>query len=316
MLKHTKQAVGADDPVAEVKFSDWNADHIADATGLKFEAPGTATPAAPALGHVSLYGKTLAGHPIISYLAADGVGSILQPSVARNKVMLWSPSGNGTGISLFGTTSAPSTTTATQRNVSSGNLLNSLRRVGSVSATAAGSSCGSLQIPMQWMRGSIIGGVSVGGFLAVYRWACSDAATVASARSFIGFTGVTTKIGNVDPSSLTNIIGVGTDSTDSNLQIMHNDTVGAATKIDLGVNFPDHTLSVDVYELALFSAPGSTSVGWQVTRLNTGHIAAGSITTDLPIDTKLLAPQFWRNNGPTALAVEQDIIGLYIETDN
>ncbi|MCC6071452.1 hypothetical protein ACFSQU_18085 [Massilia sp. GCM10020059] len=316
MLKHAKTSTaGPSSDPAKVGGDDWNANHVVDSGGLEFAA-GTAGLAIPAAGKILLHGRTLANHGMPSYRAADGMGAILQASLARNKVMLWSPSGNNTGIALVGTTHAPSTTTATQRNVAGGSLLTSLRRIGSVSAAAAGSSCGSLQVPLQWCRGYLLDTVGVGGFLAVYRFGCSDQATVAGARSFVGMTGVTTKIANVDPSSLINIIGVGTDSGDANLQIMHNDASGVATKVDLGPNFPDHTLSADVYELALFSAPASAEVGWQVTRLNTGHMASGTISTNLPTDTKLLAPQFWRNNGPTALAVEQDIVGLYIETDN
>lgn len=315
-MTHQKvSAAGPSADPAKIGGDDWNQDHIVDANGLNF-VTGVASPAAPAAGKLALFGRKLAGHGMPSYRDADGMGAILQSSLARNKVMLWSPSGNNTGIALVGTTHTPSTTTATQRNVAGGSLLTSLRRIGSVSAAVAGSSCGSLQVPLQWCRGYMLDTVGVGGFLAVFRFGCSDQAAVAGARSFVGFTGVTTKITNVDPSSVINIIGVGTDSGDTNLQIMHNDGSGIATKVDLGPNFPDHTLSADAYELALFSAPGSIEVGWQVTRLNTGHVVSGVINSNLPTDTKLLAPQFWRNNGPTALAVEIDIVGLYIETDN
>lgn len=145
------------------------------------------------------------------------------------------------------------------------------------------------------------------------RFGCSDAATVASARTFVGLVGTTSVLGNADPSSNTNIIGVGTDSGDTTLSIMSNDGTGTATKVALGANFPDHTLSTDVYDLVLFAPPNTSSVNWQITRLNTGDTASGTITADLPAGTQLLAPQFWRNSGPTALAVGIDFVGGYFE---
>ncbi len=52
-----------------------------------------------------------------------------------------------------------------------------------------------------------------------------------------------------------------------------------------------------------------------MTRLNTGDVASGSLTADLPVNNQLMAPHFWRNNGTTALAVAIDVASLYIETD-
>lgn len=147
------------------------------------------------------------------------------------------------------------------------------------------------------------------------RFGCSDAATVADARSFYGFRDTAGNTGNVNPSTLLNIIGMGTDAGEANFSIMHNDGSGTATKIPLGSDFPDHTLSVDVYELALFAPPNASFVNYQVTRLNTGNVATGTITTDLPSNTTFLAWQMYRSNNTTALAVGVDLMRVYIETE-
>ena len=155
-----------------------------------------------------------------------------------------------------------------------------------------------------------------GGFTFVARFGIGDAAAVANARMFAGFYGTVGAIGNVEPSSLTNIVGVGCDAGVANLYIMHNDAAGACTTVDLGANFPTNTRSTDVYELTLYAKPNGSTVGYRVHRLNTGDVASGTISTNLPANTVLLAPQFWRNNGATALAVDLAFMGLYVETDN
>jgi hypothetical protein len=76
---------------------------------------------------------------------------------------------------------------------------------------------------------------------------------------------------------------------------------------------------VDVYELALFSPPNSGEVRWEVTRLNTGHVATGTIANTgaavLPTNTTLIGPWGYRTNNATALAVGVDVMSAYIETD-
>jgi len=116
-------------------------------------------------------------------------------------------------------------------------------------------------------------------------------------------------------SALTNIIGVGWDSADTQLQIMHNDGSGNATKVALGAGFPVNT-PADVYELILFAPPNAASVVWRVVNLTTGAVAEGTITTDLPATTTFLGPRFYINNGGTAAAVVIEMIRNYLETDS
>lgn len=96
----------------------------------------------------------------------------------------------------------------------------------------------------------------------------------------------------------------------------------AQAPIDLGANFPANTRNTDVYELVLFAPSNSNNtVSYEVTRLNTGDVATGTLTgtagTALPSSSTLLSYQrLWRTNNATALAVGYDLMSDYIETDN
>jgi hypothetical protein len=190
--------------------------------------------------------------------------------------------------------------------------MTSMKRLGYVSAATAGASCGARLGALQFWRGN---GSGLGGFTLIARFGISDALAVANARMFVGLRAATVVIGNVQPNTLLNIIGVGCLAGETNLSIYHNDGSGTATAINLGANFPTNTLSTDAYELALFCAPNGSEVSYAVRRLNTAFEASGTITTDIPANTQLLAPQLWRNNGGTTLAVGLDMMSVYIETD-
>ncbi len=269
------------------------------------------TPGTPSADTARIFGRKIAGMMFPAFIASNGVNASCQPLLARNKVGLWVPPGNGTVVpAVFGMAALTGTGTATARNVAVTNSFTQHRRLGYVSAATAGSSCGARLAAAQFWRGNFTGG---GGFFFVAQFGVSDAATVANSRMFVGMCATTAVFANAEASSNANIIGVGCDAGETTLRIMHNDGAGTATKIDLGANFPSQSLSTDGYEVAVFCPPNASWVGVQVTRLSTGHTEYREITTDLPSETTLLAFQGWRNNGATALAVGLDMASIYIE---
>jgi hypothetical protein len=314
-LKHAKvSAAGAPADPAKVGGDDWNADHIVDTTGATLEA-ATSNPATPAADKLVFFAKKIAGAIMACFTDPDGRTHAVQPFLGQRKIAYWSPIGNTNSLTgtVFGMLSPASVGTLTSRSVATTRLFTALRRIGIVSAATAGSRALFYNNDvLQWWRGNIAG---AGGFRYVARFGCSDAATVAGARSFVGLSASSAVCNGLDPSSSTNLIGIGSDAADGNLQIIHNDGTGTATKVNLGANFPDHTLSVDAYELVLYAAPNAASVTYQVTRLNTGDTASGTLSTDLPASTQLLQPIFVRGNNATALAVGLDVMSLYIETE-
>lgn len=288
----------------------WNADHVIDADGVTMQK-SAAIPATPAAGSLVLFARTIGNGALPAYIDQSGNSGSLQPFFGRNKIGLWAPIGSSSSAVAGLGVNAPSTTgSMVARDVQTTNFFSAAVRSGYSSAATAGSSAGPRLDKLQYWRGN---GAGLGGFRIVLVYGCSDAATVSGARSFAGLTGSTTAIGNLNPSTLTNIIGVGTDSSETTLSLMYNDASGSATKVSLGANFPDHTLSTDLYELILTAGPNASEVGVQLTRMNTGDVFNTTISTDLPANTQLLAPQVWRNNGATALSVAVDLVSGYFE---
>jgi hypothetical protein len=102
----------------------------------------------------------------------------------------------------------------------------------------------------------------------------------------LGYGGVSGTLVNV----LTNIIGVGSENGDANLQVFHNDASGTATKVDLGVGFPANrtagAASTTVYSIQIYNEPMSTDVKYEVINKETGAIAQGTISTNLPLTSQ------------------------------
>lgn len=130
-----------------------------------------------------------------------------------------------------------------------------------------------------------------GGFRYVCDFNISDTAYSSSTQQFYGLGAYNTDLNyggssTLLVSSLTNIIGIGSDSGDVNLQVIYNDGSGTASKIDLGSNFPANRTSgnaqTTIYSVQLYNYPGSSSVLYEVTNQETGSVANGTLTTNLP----------------------------------
>lgn len=307
---------GTSGPVDSVQYnaggSFGGADYVAIHGGDLILERNTVNVTTPPTDTVKLWAR-IGARSLVAMKGPSGLDTSLQPHAGGNKIGLWMPHGNATTAPTADGLAAPTATgTATARTVATTSLAAAMRRLGYVSAATAASLAGARLASAQFFRGD---GVSKGGFHLRLRFVPSDAATVAGARTFVGFAAATGAPTNVDPSSQVNIIGIGCDTADSTFSIMHNDGSGTATKIALGANFPANNLSADAYELELFCPSGGGDVRYRVERLNTGDIAAGTLSIDLPTATTLLAIQIWRSNNATALAVGIDLCGLYIETD-
>ena len=278
----------------------------------------TAEPSVPSADNIHLYAKSVAGRIMPKWVGPAGVDSAMQALVATNKVGWWNPQGNSTVVpGVIGFTAPIVVGTATARNVATTNMFTRTRRLGYVSASTAGSITSQRVAVAQYTIGD---GSGLGGFTYIIRFGTSGAATVSTARQFVGLSSATGAPTNVEPSTLTNSIGIGHGAADANLKLYYGGSA-AQTAIDLGANFPKNTLSIDMYELILFAPPNTNNtVGYRVLRLNTGNVAEGTLTagtpgTQLPSSTTLLAHRAWRTNNTQALAVGLDIASIYIESD-
>lgn len=146
----------------------------------------------------------------------------------------------------------------------------------------------------QGMRGAALLWYVTGGFLYTGEFNISDTAFVTGTHNFWGLASSTSDlliggINNDQPSALTNIIAFANDSGDANLQIMYNDASGTATKIDLGVDFPSNRTAgaaiTTIYSCYLYNAPASSNVIYRIVNKETGAVAQGTLSTNLPAST-------------------------------
>lgn len=279
--------------------------------------PYVATPAAPGTDKLNMFAGKKATRMLPRFMGPSGLDVTLQPLIAANKIAWWNPPGNATTVpGVLGIAAPTAVGTATARNVAATNLATRARRMGYVSAATAGSLSGHHSATAQFTIGATGG---IGGFFYVCRFVVSDAAAVSGARMFVGLRNAVTAPTNVEPNTLTNYVGVSQLSPSNNLQIVYGGSA-AQTAIDLGASFPANTLSADLYELALFAPPDTQVIYYQVTHVNTGDTATGTLSgtvgTVIPAATTFLAHTAWRCNNTTALAVGIDVVSIYIETDN
>ena len=309
MIKHAYVATGVNDDTKQVSKNRWNEDHVIDS---EIDLPVIASPAPPVDGMLSIYAKKVGGRTMLMQMGPSGLDTSFQPNLGGNKVAMWMPPGNGIAVpGVFGMAALTAVGTATTRNVATTNMLTRMTRIGYVSAATAGSLASIREAAAKYTLGA---GAGLGGFFYRVRFGVSDAATVAGARMFVGLSASTAAATNVEPNTLTNAIGVCQLSTSNNLHFYCAGST-ATIAIDLGASFPAHTLSTDAYELAMFAPSTGGEVNYTVTRMNTGDVASGKITTGLPLGTQLLCHQIWRTNNATALAVGLDLCSIYMETD-
>jgi Protein of unknown function (DUF2793) len=286
--------------------------------GGEITLPYVASPAVPAANKINLFAGRKASRMLPRFIGPSGLDVTLQPLVGSNKIAWWNPPGNAATVpGVLGIAAPTAVGTATARNVAATSMATRARRLGYVSAATAGSLSGHYSATAQFTIGALSG---IGGFFYVCRFVVSDAAAVSGARMFVGLRNAVAAPTNIEPSSgQTNMIGVAQISTSNNLQIVYGGSA-AQTAIDLGASFPANTLSADLYELTLFAPPDTQVIYYQVTRVNTGDTATGTLSgtvgTAIPAATTFLAHAAWRCNNATALAVGIDVQSIYIETDN
>lgn len=290
-----------------------------NAVAALFTDVGASDPAAPASGKLLLYAKSIAGRMMLKQIGPSGLSTAIQPFLARNKVGYFVPPGSAATLpAVFGYASPTLVGTNTAAPVSTTNTFTRMRRFSLVSSATAGS-LASFRCVVQVSFGD---GQGNGGFYKIIRFGCSDPATVSGARQFVGISTTANAPTNVEPSTLTNVVGVGNGAADTTLSLYYAGST-VQTPINLGANFPANTLSADAYELALFSPSNQfNTLYYEVTNIGTGNVATGVLIGDgqgiaMPSVISLLNYSWnYRTNNATALSVGLDIMSDYIETDN
>lgn len=312
-----EQTVSTSGTTGSLQFNDGSgglsgASHVG-ITGGNLCLKTTTNPGNAPANNVILWAQDIGDRKMPCMSDDSGNSNNLQLCVGRSKIGQWSFVGNATTAALANGMAAPSTAgTATSRNVATTSELASMRRNAWVSATTADAVASIRTASLQFWRGNAEG---LGGFMFVMRFGPSDAANLGTGPyMFCGLRDQTGAPTSVNPTTLTNIIGVAQLAGSTNMHVIHNDASGSATTIDLGVDFP-LSLNTEAYEATFAAPPNGSSVGYQIKRLGTTYEANGTISSDLPANTTLMAIQMWRsNNAKTGSAVGLDVSSVYIET--
>lgn len=215
----------------------------------------------------------------------------------------WQANGNATTVASVGAAALTTLGTATAANWANTNPLTRIRRVVYAATANAAAVVGVRHATGQWSVGSPVAGY--GGFHFLCVAGISTGGATATNRFFMGFSSLVTAITDVQPSTLTDVLGMGWDSADANAQIMHRTGTGTVVKIDLGAAFAVPTTdNAEIYELVLNALPGPTqSVTYTVTKRSNGVSATGTITTSLPLNTVALAPRAQASVGGTSSVI-------------
>lgn len=244
-------------------------------------------------------------------------------SLGARCVASWIPQGGtSTTVDLHGTAALTTQGTATAAAFATTDVRTRGKRVEYLVSPAATTAIAGFRGPSnQWTVGG--GGANLGGFLFKCRWGNATGGTNTSNKAMVGMSGVATATPSADTGNISaqiNMVCMGWDSTDTNIQIMYNGASGTAVKIDLGANFPvpvtDRSAPYDV----TFYSPHSTSasmVYYLVKHLGTNAVATGVITNSarLPLTTVLLAPRCYMSAGGVSSLIGITLFNLYVESE-
>jgi hypothetical protein len=245
----------------------------------------------------------------------QGKNYVLQPSLWRRKIGRWNATSGTTGVPAIDGMIVPTTAGATSRTVSATNTLTRARRLGHVSSTTPGATCGHYSAATHFLLGN---GEGLGGFFYSCRFGISDSSLQAVGRTFVGLSTATGAMTNVEPSTLTNVIGIGNIASNANLSLFYGGSASQAA-IDLGSDFPVTTS--DLYDVSFWAPSDEDGVVYYcVERIGTSFVATGVLGpgtpgVTLPANTTALGHRAWRTNNTAAAAVGLDISSIYTETD-
>lgn len=312
-LKLEGAGVGAGDSYGIEVATGWDIGIDIQSGGLQLAAQED--PAAPAAGNLRVYAKDIAGRVMPKWIGPAGVDTPMQASFGFNRIAMATPSGltaaaATTMFNTWGGNVTNSASTYTNPALATTDFKAAVRRARLTTTATSGNVAYSRPASTMTWRGNAAG---LGGFFFTTRFGLG--ATAANNRAYVGLTDSIANPTNVDPTTNNGYgkIGVAINTNTGNWNFITNASGTAPTVTALGANFPVNT--TDLYELALFSAPNGSTIGWRVKNLGTGNQTSGSVSANMPNNTTFLAPVWWMStNVNTAVAIEN--AGWYLESDN
>lgn len=175
---------------------------------------------------------------------------------------------------------------------STATLLGTLELERYTSVVGAGSTSGHRSGSQIWGRGAF------GGF--TIRFVFHLQSFDADFRAFVGLRAATAVIPAVNPSTLTDILGMGFDPAGAEWASMHNDAAGAAVTANLGASYAPNT--TDVLALTVTAQPSGADYTCTFENLTVGAAATvvSTFSTDIPGAALFLSSNIWYNTGAEA----------------
>jgi len=206
------------------------------------------------------------------------------------------PAPNSGTISVLGCVYG-GTGTATAAAPSTTSLYTAIRRADLLVTTAATTAVAGFRTTgASLFRGT----AGIGGFEAKLIGGPATGVATATGRFFLGFRNATGAPTDVNPSTLVNMIGIGWDSADTEVQLMSNDASGTATKVALtGWARPTTDRSV-LYSLELWCNGGDAGLSYRVTNVISGVVVSGTVSSDIPAANLALLPLIYSSVGGTS----------------
>jgi hypothetical protein len=242
-------------------------------------------------------------------------GSTLPESTPHETFRGVSYRNNSTTEDTFGGITISTTGSATARSVATTNYATKQVRKGFVASVVSSGR-------YTETRGSALLWYVSGGFRYVCDVYISDTAYASGCRQFYGMMGQTSSLTYSDTvlvDTMVNVIGFGSDSADTNIQVFHNDATGTCTKIDLGSSFPANRSAgsalTAMYSFELYN-DYSGNVLYKAVNNETGVSVEGTISTNLPLSTQglnFVASRCMGGGGGTTNSGQFDLglLGVY-----
>ena len=155
-------------------------------------------------------------------------------------------------------------------------------------------------------------------FMVAYRFRISDAADVTGARMFLGARNDATALTNVDPGTLTNVVGIGHNAGETTLRVYGGDGT-AGPPVNLGASFSGLGSFAGFFDFQIVGLGGDgafwRAIAWDdAVSAGPSAVASGKFARAPAATTALTALTAFRTNNATALAVALDLAAVHIST--
>jgi len=298
----------------EVQYND-GAGGFAGAANVEISANGNLNliaqtdPSTPAAGVMALYSKDIASRIVPKVKGPSGLDYALQSSLWQNDIYLWTQTTatngvwqgtSGTGAGTFSSVTSPTIN-------GTGTIYQSIRRARYANVvTTTNQVLGQRNADAIFFRGAATG---QGGFFFYTR--CGFDVWTNGGRFFAGMATATTVI-SADPSALNNTVGFCVDAADNGaISFLTRGT--SATKVSTGLTISSNK----GYDIFIFNAPNSGTIGYRIIDINTGTEFSGTTTTNVPAAGTGLTANVLASNAAltTATAIQLGVVKIYIEVD-